>query len=55
VAYEIQLERSRQKSRALLGLARAQAKLGNEAEARYTRDKLDRIWAGADQAVKRLD
>jgi hypothetical protein len=54
-AYEIQLERSRQKSRALLGLARAQAKLGNEAEARYTRDKLDRIWAGADQAVKRLD
>ena len=54
-AYEIQLERSRQKSRALLGLARAQAKLGNEAEARYTRDKLDRIWVGADQAVKRLD
>ncbi len=55
VAYQIQLERSRQKSRALLGLARAQAKLGNEAEARYTRDKLDRIRAGADEAVKRLD
>jgi len=55
IAYEIQLERSRQKSRSLLGLARAQAKLGNEAEARYTRDRLGRIWAGADEAVKKLD
>jgi hypothetical protein len=55
IAYEIQLERSRQKSRSLLGLAQAQARLGNEAEARYTRDRLDRIWAGADEAVKKPD
>jgi hypothetical protein len=55
IAYEIQLERSRQKSRSLLGLAQAQAGLGNEAEARYTRDRLDRIWAGADEAVKKPD
>jgi hypothetical protein len=55
IAYEIQLERSRQKSRSLLGLTRAQAKLGNEAEARYTRERLDRIWTGADEAVKKLD
>jgi hypothetical protein len=55
IAYEIQLERSRQKSRSLLGLAQAQAGLGNEAEARYTRDRLDRIWAGADEAPKKPD
>jgi len=55
IAYDIQLDRSRQKSRSLLGLARAQAKFGNEAEARYTRERLDRIWAGADEAVKKLD
>jgi hypothetical protein len=55
IAYQIQLERSRQKSHSLLGLAKAQAELGNEAEARYTRDRLDRIWAGADEAVKKPD
>jgi len=54
-AYDIQLERSRQKSRSLLGLAQAQAKLGNEAEARYTGERLDRIWAGADEAAKRQE
>jgi hypothetical protein len=55
VAYGIQLERSRQKSRSLLGLAQAQAGLGNEAEARYTREKLDRIWSNADAAVTEQD
>jgi len=54
-AFGLQLERSRQKSRALLGLARAQAGLGNEAEARFTREKLNRIWAGADETVKQTD
>jgi hypothetical protein len=52
VAYGLQLERSRQKSRTLLGLAQAQAALENEAEARYTREKLERIWSNADSAVK---
>ena len=55
IAYEIQLERSRQKSRSLLGLAQAQGQLGNEVEARYTREKLDRIWSSADEAVKKQD
>ena len=54
-AYEIQLERSRQKSRSILGLVQAQTGLGNEAQARYMREKLDRIWAAADDAVKKLD
>jgi len=55
MAYEIQLGRSRQKSRSLLGLARAQGQLGNEVEARYAREKLDRIWSSADEAVKKQD
>jgi hypothetical protein len=55
IAYEIQLERSRQKAHSLLGLAKAQAERGNEAEARYTREKLDRIWSSADAAVKKQD
>jgi hypothetical protein len=55
LAYEAQLERSRQKSQALLGLSRAQAGLGNESEARYAREKLDRIWSGADGVVKKQD
>ena len=54
-AYEIQLERSRQKSLTLLGLTKAQAGLGNEAQARYTREKLDRIWAAADDAVRKSE
>jgi tetratricopeptide (TPR) repeat protein len=54
-AFGVQLTRSRQKSRVLLGLAQAQAGLGNEAEARFTREKLNRIYAGADEAVKPAD
>jgi len=54
-AFTLQLERSRQKSRALLGLSEAQAGLGNTAEAEFTRQKLDRIRAAADPPVKPID
>lgn len=53
-AYELQLERSHQKSRALLGLVQAQSALGNESEASYNRARLERIWSGADDSVKQL-
>jgi len=46
-AYELQLQRSRLKPRALEGLALAQEKLGREAEARYTRSRLERIRSDA--------
>jgi hypothetical protein len=52
-AYELQLERTRQKSHSLFGLARALGGLEREAEANYTRAKLERIWSGADEAVKK--
>jgi len=51
-AYELQLERTHQRTRSLLGLSRALAGQEKEAEAGYTRAKLDRIWSGADEAVK---
>jgi hypothetical protein len=51
-AYALQLERSRQKSHALRGLEKAQAALGKESAANYTRAKLKRIWSGADEAVE---
>jgi tetratricopeptide (TPR) repeat protein len=54
-AFTLQLERSRQKSRALLGLSEAQAGLGNTAEAEFTRQKLDRIRAAVDPPVKPID
>jgi hypothetical protein len=47
-AYEHQLERTRLKPRALEGLARAQEQLGRQAEARYTRSRLEQIRRGAD-------
>lgn len=47
-AFETQLERSRQKPNALRGLERAHLGLGNETEARYARDRLERIRATAD-------
>jgi hypothetical protein len=47
-AYEQQLERTRLKPRALEGLARAQEQLGQQAEARYTRSRLDQIRRAAD-------
>jgi len=52
VAYELQLERTHQKSRSLFGLTQALTGLEKEAEAGYTRAKLERIWSGADEAVK---
>jgi hypothetical protein len=52
-AYALQLERSRHKSHALEGLAKAQAALGKESAANYTRAKLERIRAAADEAVER--
>jgi len=51
-AYKLQLERTHERSRSLLGLARALESLEEEAEARYTRSKLERIWSDADEAVK---
>jgi len=51
-AYELQLQRSRQKAHALMGLVKAQEALGKESEANYIRAKLDRIRSGADEAVK---
>lgn len=47
-AFDTQLERSRQKTWSLLGKSQALEKLGNDAEARYVRDKLARIWQHAD-------
>jgi hypothetical protein len=54
-SFATQLQRSRQKSNALQGLAQAQSGMGQEAEARYTREKLDRIRAGADESVKQAE
>jgi tetratricopeptide (TPR) repeat protein len=50
-AYETQLERSRLKARSLQGLAQAQARLGKDAGAQYTNEKLKRIWNNADAGV----
>jgi hypothetical protein len=52
VAYELQLERTRQKSHSIAGLIKALTDLEKEAEADYNRAKLERIWSGADEAVK---
>jgi len=48
-AYEVQLERTRLKPLALDGLARAQQQLGRDADARYTRARLERIRGGGAQ------
>lgn len=52
-AYSLQLERSRQKPHALRGLAEAQAALGEDSAANYTRGRLERIRSAADEAVDR--
>lgn len=49
-AYELQLQRTRLKPRALEGLATAMEQLGREAEARYYRGKLEQIRRGAQPA-----
>jgi tetratricopeptide (TPR) repeat protein len=51
-AYEIQLERSRQKTLSLSGLAQALEKLGRETEAEYIRGKLERIRSGAESPLE---
>lgn len=55
-AYEVQLERTRQKPRALNGLMLALAELEEkDAEEQYTRARLERIWHAADEPVKKPD
>jgi len=51
-AYEIQLARSHQKSRPLMGLSKAQGRIGKNAAASYNLQKLDHIWRHADEAVR---
>ncbi|GAG73995.1 unnamed protein product [marine sediment metagenome] len=51
-AFETQLERTRMRANALTGLARAEEKLGNTAEAQYARQKLELIQHAADADVK---
>ncbi len=52
-AFELQLRRARLRVRSLQGLARAQFRLGREAEAEYTRHKLATLWHDADKPVQR--
>jgi hypothetical protein len=51
-AYELQLQRTRQKAHSLSGLVRALTAQEKEAEAAYMKEKLDRIWSGADAGVR---
>jgi len=51
-AFEIQLERTRLKSLALMGLSEAESKRGNQAAAKHARNTLDGIWSKADADVK---
>lgn len=51
-AYELQLERTRQKSHSLSGLVQALTGQEKQGEANYTRAKLERVWSAADEAVK---
>ncbi len=49
---QTELKRARLRSRSLLGLARSQRLMGQEAEAAYSLEKLRAIWRDADAAVK---
>lgn len=51
-AYEVELDRNRQRSAALRGLIEAQTALGNDSEANYNRQKLATIWRMADDGVR---
>jgi tetratricopeptide (TPR) repeat protein len=51
-AFELQLRRTRQRSTALLGLARARQKLGQETESAYALATLATIWRRADSVVR---
>jgi hypothetical protein len=52
-AYELQLERSRLKLRPLAGLVEALDKLGRDSEARYHRERLERLRRRPAQGVER--
>jgi tetratricopeptide (TPR) repeat protein len=55
-AYQLELQRNRQRTAALKGLIEAQNALGQEEEARFYRQKLALIWHLADDVVnKQLD
>jgi hypothetical protein len=51
-AFETQLERTKLRTSSLLGLSRAQAKLGKDAESRYAIQKLNLLWHDADPEVR---
>lgn len=51
-AFELSLQRARQRSPALLGLVRSQQRLGQTGEARYNLARLSAIWRGADAEVQ---
>ncbi len=52
LAFETQLERSKQKVSSLYGLATAQSRLGYEGELAYSLEKLALIWRQADADVR---
>jgi len=52
VAYQLELDRNRQRTAALRGLIAANEALGNEAEVNYYRNKLALIWHLADADVR---
>jgi len=51
-AFETELKRARLRARSLLGLARTRDRMGQEAEASYSLEKLRGIWSQADAAVR---
>jgi len=51
-AFETELKRARLRARSLLGLARTRHRMGQEAEASYSLEKLRGIWSQADAAVR---
>lgn len=50
--FERQLQRTRMRSRTLLGLARAQENLGEEGDAAWALARLEAIWSQADPTVR---
>ncbi len=50
-AFDLQLKRARMRAHSLVGQTRAQARLGNEMEVRYSLEKIQLIWHGADAEV----
>ncbi len=50
-AYQLELERNRQRTAALSGMVRSQERLGNQSEAQFYAQKLALIWRQADSDV----